>query len=67
MVSGFKRRGPRDQVWDSVDEEWAFGDGRLALRGHNGSEGPGTGVLSRSSGRGRDSAAFGPVPGETGR
>jgi hypothetical protein len=24
-------------VWDYVDEEWAFGDGRLALRGHNGS------------------------------
>jgi hypothetical protein len=24
-------------VWDYVDEEWAFADGRLALRGHNGS------------------------------
>src|SRR5260221_7536497 len=24
-------------VWDYVDEEWAFGDGRLAVRGHNGS------------------------------
>ena len=24
-------------VWDYVDEEWVFADGRLALRGHNGS------------------------------
>jgi hypothetical protein len=24
-------------IWDYVDEEWAFADGRLALRGHNGS------------------------------
>src|SRR5579862_8403349 len=24
-------------VWDYVDEEFAFADGRLALRGHNGS------------------------------
>ena len=24
-------------VWDYVDEEWIFADGRLALRGHNGS------------------------------
>ena len=24
-------------VWDYVDEEWAFAGGRLALRGHNGS------------------------------
>src|ERR1700688_1308588 len=24
-------------VWDYVDEEWAFADARLALRGHNGS------------------------------
>lgn len=24
-------------VWDYVDEEWFFADGRLALRGHNGS------------------------------
>ncbi|HEY6496551.1 MAG TPA: hypothetical protein VIZ43_25020, partial [Trebonia sp.] len=24
-------------LWDYVDEEWAFADGRLALRGHNGS------------------------------
>jgi len=24
-------------VWDYVDEEWMFADGRLALRGHNGS------------------------------
>jgi uncharacterized protein (TIGR02680 family) len=24
-------------VWDYIDEEWAFADGRLALRGHNGS------------------------------
>jgi hypothetical protein len=24
-------------VWDYVDEEWSFADGRLALRGHNGS------------------------------
>src|SRR3984885_6725123 len=24
-------------VWDYVDKEWAFADGRLALRGHNGS------------------------------
>src|SRR5246127_3309319 len=24
-------------MWDYVDEEWAFADGRLALRGHNGS------------------------------
>ena len=24
-------------IWDYVDEEWAFAGGRLALRGHNGS------------------------------
>jgi Putative exonuclease SbcCD, C subunit len=24
-------------IWDYADEEWAFADGRLALRGHNGS------------------------------
>ncbi len=24
-------------IWDYVDEEWVFADGRLALRGHNGS------------------------------
>jgi hypothetical protein len=24
-------------MWDYVDEEWVFADGRLALRGHNGS------------------------------
>ena len=24
-------------IWDYVDEEWAFADGRIALRGHNGS------------------------------
>ena len=24
-------------LWDYFDEEFAFGDGRLALRGHNGS------------------------------
>ena len=24
-------------IWDYIDEEWAFADGRLALRGHNGS------------------------------
>jgi hypothetical protein len=24
-------------VWDYVDDEWVFADGRLALRGHNGS------------------------------
>src|SRR5215470_3331945 len=24
-------------VWDYIDEEWMFADGRLALRGHNGS------------------------------
>ncbi|MFZ0045186.1 MAG: TIGR02680 family protein, partial [Streptosporangiaceae bacterium] len=24
-------------VWDYLDEEWVFADGRLALRGHNGS------------------------------
>jgi len=24
-------------MWDYIDEEWAFADGRLALRGHNGS------------------------------
>ena len=30
-------RGGVINVWDYVDEEWAFADGRLALRGHNGS------------------------------
>ena len=24
-------------IWDYIDDEWAFADGRLALRGHNGS------------------------------
>ena len=30
-------RGGVINIWDYVDEEWAFADGRLALRGHNGS------------------------------
>ena len=38
MTDRFKpSRGGVINIWDYVDEEWAFADGRLALRGHNGS------------------------------
>lgn len=38
MTDRFKpNRAGVINVWDYVDEEWAFADGRLALRGHNGS------------------------------
>src|ERR1700734_4097094 len=38
MSDGFKPpRAGVINIWDYVDEEWAFADGRLALRGHNGS------------------------------
>src|ERR1700745_2790214 len=38
MTDRFKpSRARLINIWDYADEEWVFADGRLALRGHNGS------------------------------